>query len=96
MIKQYEGEKFEDLKGLYLIDFYADWCGPCRMLGIVLEELEGINILKVNVEEFEDLAKEYKVMSIPYLLLIKDGKVQKELLGFRSKEDLEKEISVLL
>ena len=96
MIKQYEGEKFEDLKGFYLVDFYADWCGPCKMLGKVLEQLEDINILKVNVDEFEELARKYKVMSIPYLLLIKDGKIEKELLGFRSKDDLEEEIKELL
>lgn len=96
MIKHYEGEKFEELKGLYLIDFYADWCGPCKMLGQVLEQLEGINIIKINVDENEELAKEYKVMSIPYLLLIKDGKVEKELLGFRSKDDLEEEIKSIM
>lgn len=95
MIKKYEGEKFSDLEGLYLIDFYADWCGPCKMLGNVLEQLEDINILKVNVDENEELAKEYKVMSIPYLLLIKDGEVKKELIGFRSKDDLEEEINSL-
>ncbi len=93
MIKQYDGEKFEDLKGLYLIDFYADWCGPCKMLGKVLEELDGVNIIKINVDENEELAKEYKVMSIPYLLIIKDGKIKKELLGFKSKEDLEEELN---
>ena len=95
MIKEYNGEKFEDLKGLYLVDFYADWCGPCKMLGKVLEQMEGINILKINVDENEELAKEYKVMSIPYLLLIKDGKIEKELIGFKSKYDLEKEINSL-
>ena len=89
MIKEYEQEKFEDLKGLYIVDFYADWCGPCKMLGKVLEQLEGINILKINVDENEELAKEYKVMSIPYLLIIKDGKVEKELIGFKSKDELE-------
>lgn len=92
MIKKYENENFKDLKSLYLIDFYADWCGPCKMLGNVLEQLEDINILKINVDENEALAKEYKVMSIPYLLLIKDGEIVKELIGFKSKEDLEKEI----
>ena len=92
MIKKYEGENFKDLKGLYIIDFYADWCGPCKMLGMVLEQLNDINILKVDVDEHEDLAKEYKVMSIPYLLLIKDGEIKKELIGFKSKEDLESEI----
>lgn len=95
MIKVYEGEKFSDLKGLYIIDFYADWCGPCKMLGTVLEQLEDINVLKVNVDDNEDLAKEYKVMSIPYLLLIKDGKIEKELIGFRSKDELEEEINNL-
>lgn len=95
MIKQYEGEKFEDLKGIYLVDFYADWCGPCKMLGQILETLEGTNIIKVNVDENEELAKEYKVMSIPYMLLLKDGKVEKELIGFKSKDDLEEEINNL-
>ncbi len=89
MIKKYDGEKFEDLKGVYLIDFYADWCGPCKMLGKVLEQLENINILKINVDEEEELAKEYAVMSIPYVLIVKDGEIVKELIGFHSKEDLE-------
>ena len=95
MIKQYEGENFSDLKGLYIVDFYANWCGPCKMLGIVLEDLTDVNILKVNVDENEALAKEYKVMSIPYLLIIKDGEIKKELIGFRSKEDLEEELKSL-
>ena len=89
MIKKYDGEKFEDLKGVYLIDFYADWCGPCKMLWKVLEQLENINILKINVDEEEELAKEYAVMSIPYVLIVKDGEIVKELIGFHSKEDLE-------
>lgn len=92
MIKNYEGEKFEDLKGLYIVDFYADWCGPCKAMGRVLEQVEGINVLKINTDENEELAKEYKVMSIPYMLVIKDGKVKKELLGFMNKDDFEEEI----
>ena len=95
MIKVYEGEKFSDLKGLYIIDFYADWCGPCKMCGTGIEQLENINVLKVNVDYNEYLTKEYKVMSIPYLLLIKDGKIEKELIGFRSKDELEDEINNL-
>ena len=94
MIKTYNGEKFSDIKELTIVDFYADWCMPCKRLGQVLENMD-VNVLKINVDENEELAKEYKVMSIPYLLIIKDGKIEKELLGFRSKEDLEDELKEL-
>ena len=95
MIKNYKKEKIEDIKNLTIIDFYADWCGPCKMLSQVLEQLEDIDIIKINVDEHEDLAKKYKVMSIPYLLIVKDGKIEKELLGFKSKDDLEEELKEL-
>ena len=65
------------------------------MLSQVLEQLEDIDIIKINVDEHEDLAKKYKVMSIPYLLIVKDGKIEKELLGFKSKDDLEEELKEL-
>lgn len=93
MIKNYNGEDFEKLEGLYLIDFYADWCGPCKMMSPILEQLKDINIIKINVDENEELAKKYKVMSIPNMFLLKDGKVEKQLIGFHSKEDLEQEIN---
>ena len=95
MIKHYEKEKIEDLKDLTIIDFYADWCGPSNMLSQVLKRFEDIDIIKVNVDENEELAKKYKVMSIPYLLIVKDGKIIKELIGFRSKDDLEEELKSL-
>lgn len=95
MIKNYNGEDLENLKGLYLVDFYADWCGPCKMMGQVLEQLQDINIIKINVDENEELAKKYKVMSIPNMFIIKDGKIENQLVGFHSKEDLEDEISKL-
>lgn len=93
MIKTYDKEDFTKLEGLYLVDFYADWCGPCKMLGQVLETLENINIIKVDVDKEEELAKKYKIMSIPNILIIKDGEIKKQLVGFRSKEDLEREIN---
>lgn len=93
MIKKYNGEDLEKLEGLYLIDFYADWCGPCKMMSPILEQLKDINIIKINVDENEELAKKYKVMSIPNMFLLKDGKVEKQLIGFHSKEDLEQEIN---
>lgn len=92
MIKKYEKENFNDLKGIYLIDFYADWCGPCKMLGQVIEQLEDVNIIKVNVDEEEELARKYKVMSIPNMLIIKDGEIKKQIVGFRSLDDLKEEL----
>lgn len=83
-----------------LIDFYADWCGPCKMIAPVLEELskqyEGkIEIVKLNVDQ-EDLGKEYGVMSIPNLIVFKDGKVAKQVVGFQPKPMLEQLISTVL
>ncbi len=92
MIRKYNKEDLTKLEGVYLIDFYADWCGPCKMLGQVLETMEDVNIIKINVDEEEDLAKKYKIMSIPNLLIIKDGEIKKQLIGFRLKEELLKEI----
>lgn len=92
MIRKYNKEDLTKLEGVYLIDFYADWCGPCKMLGQVLETMEDVNIIKINVDEEEELAKRYKIMSIPNLLIIKDGEIKKQIIGFRSKEELLKEI----
>ena len=85
---------FENLinNDLIVVDFFATWCGPCKMLGQVLETMEDVNIIKINVDEEEELAKRYKIMSIPNLLIIKDGEIKKQLIGFRSKEELLKEI----
>lgn len=74
--------------GTWLVDFYADWCGPCKMLGSVLETLEDTNILKVNVDEFQSLSMNYKVMSIPNIIIFKDGNIVKSSVGFLSKEEI--------
>lgn len=88
MIKYLEKEDFnkEVSKGKILVDFYADWCGPCKMMGNVLEELEDINILKVNVDKHPNIAQEYGIMSIPTLLVFKDGKLINQNVGFIDKQ----------
>lgn len=82
----------EEIKGeLVVVDFFADWCGPCQMLAPVLEELDkeqSIKIVKVNVDEVPDLARQFRVMSIPTLLLFKDGKLVKKELGYMPIETL--------
>lgn len=76
-----------------LVDFYADWCGPCNTMAPVIEELakelEGkVKVGKINVDENPDIAVEYNVMSIPTLIVFKNGKEEKRLVGLRNKEEL--------
>ena len=91
MIKYLKEENFEEeiKNGKVLVDFYADWCGPCKALGEILETLDDINILKINVDEHQDLAIQFGVMSIPTILLFEDGKQKKKNIGLMNKEDLE-------
>ena len=74
-----------------VVDFYADWCGPCQMLAPVLEQLEketSIKIVKINVDETPDIARAFRIMSIPTLMLFKDGKLVKKELGYMPIERL--------
>ena len=73
-----------------LVDFYANWCGPCKLLAPILEKVESdIKVIKVDTDEFEDLSRTYGIMSIPTLILFDKGKEVKRNIGFIGKEELE-------
>ena len=84
-------ENYDELikDGIVLVDFYADWCGPCKMMGMELEKIDDkVNIVKVNVDKFDDLARNYGVMSIPTLILFKDGEMVRKHVGFTDSETI--------
>ena len=87
--------------GVCLVDFYADWCGPCKMLAPVIEEIaeeydSKVKVCKVNVDDVEALAYKYNVRSIPTLVYFKDNKLVNTNIGFQSKSDIVMEIEKLL
>ena len=80
-----------------LVDFWAAWCGPCQMMGPIIDELaeemkDKVKIGKLNVDENRETATNYSVMSIPTLIIFKDGKVVKQLVGVQAKENLKEEL----
>ncbi|MDX4028177.1 thioredoxin [Aliarcobacter skirrowii] len=88
-------------KGVSMVDFWAPWCGPCRMIAPVIDELAGdfdgkANICKVNTDEEQDLAVKYGVRSIPTIIFMKDGKVVDQLIGASSKQAFTDKINSLL
>ncbi len=93
IIKSINSKEFKELvlksNENVLVDFYADWCGPCRMLGPIIEEIaEDHKVYKVNVDEEGELAAEYAVMSIPCIISFKKGKEHKRSIGLTNKENL--------
>ena len=82
----------EEAKGLVVIDFYADWCGPCRMVAPIIEEIANersdVAVAKVNVDENPDLAGKFGVASIPTLVVIRNGKIASRSVGARPKDQI--------
>ena len=98
--KSFESEVLKSDRPV-LVDFSAIWCGPCQMMGPILDQLEKdlaekIKVAKVNIDENQDLASQYGIMSIPALFLFKDGKVVKQWLGLQNGDNLKEEINQVL
>jgi thioredoxin len=96
---------FDELVGssdtAVLVDFWAEWCGPCKMIAPILEEIAGehpdtIQIAKLNVDDHPDLAMRFDVMSIPTLILFKDGEPKKRMIGAKGKGQLLEELNEFL
>ncbi len=88
----------ETAQGLTVVDFWASWCGPCRLLSPIVEELAGemtdVNFAKVNVDDEPDLANQYGINAIPTLVLLKGGAQVAQSVGLKSKEELRSLIEV--
>ena len=103
MLKHIESvEQFEELlkNKKVVLDFYADWCGPCRMLSPIIEELaeqygEEVAIAKLNVVRVGEVAQKYGVLNIPTVIFFKNGEIKETLVGYRPKAHFEKIINLL-
>ena len=84
-------EKVTNTNGIVLVDFFATWCGPCRMLTPVLEEVSeetDAKIYKVDIDKREDLSRKFGIMVVPTMIIFKDGKEQEKFSGYMQKEDI--------
>lgn len=91
-------EEVLETSGLILIDCYADWCGPCKMMAPILEEIaeerQDVKVCKVNVDEQSAIAQAFQVSSIPLLIVVKDGSIVQQSVGYQPKESVLKLLSV--
>lgn len=94
MVKEIKEVEFNDViqTGKVLVDCFATWCGPCRMLAPIIDEIASENkeykFYKLDVDNAGSISKEFGIMSIPTLLIFEDGKLKEKLTGFKSKEEL--------
>ena len=102
MLIHLENEDFNILinSGVCLVDFYAEWCGPCKMLAPVLESIassrdNSYKIIKVDVDKHDDLARKYGIMSVPTMLIMKDGNIEKSMVGYLPEEVIVNELNKL-
>lgn len=100
-VMKFKNENFEEevMKSNIpvVVDFYADWCGPCKMMSPIIDEIanemgEAVKVGKVNVDEEQSLAIQFGIMSIPTIVIIKNGKVTKTFVGVQNKENIIKEL----
>lgn len=86
-----------EYKGTVLVDFYADWCGPCKITGPIIEqlaeEIKEVKFVKINVDANSDLAAQYSIFSIPTFVIFKGGKIAGQMVGAQSKENFITEIN---
>ena len=96
-IQEKEWKKIIEQKGKILVDCYAPWCGPCKLLSPIIDELaeetKNCKFYKINVDDAEAISREYGVMSIPTILLFEDGELKEKTIGLKSKEELKKIIN---
>ena len=98
LIEQNFAKEVLESKIPVLVDFYAQWCSPCKVLAPIIEELAKelkgkVKVGKLDIDQAKEIASKYSVMSIPTLILFKDGKEEKRIVGLRNKEELKKELT---